>query len=384
MTPRAPRIAALIALLALIVAACAAEPGPADEPAEGPSPDATDDDAGDVTDDGDAADDTDDVEVGRLDGVTTAEDFGDFAAEGLDRWRDDVPDIEDVRVESTADDHEQPVLWLPPDGDGQPLLVVLHSWSTPYQQHLGIPFAQWAQQHGWAMVHPDFRGVFERPEATGSDLAVQDIVDAVDFAIEQGGVDEERVFVVGFSGGGMMSLLMAGRHPDRFAGAAAWVPIYDLVDWYTYNRDEQPQEDYAEQIEASCGGDPTSADDARAECEHRSPSAHLDAAVDAGVPVYIGHGLGDEIVLPSHAVRAFNHLAEDGDRLDADTARQIGAGELPEALQGETDAEHHFGDPDPEVFFARHSANATLVLFDGEHDMAYHPGLEWMARLAAG
>lgn len=45
------------------------------------------------------------------------------------------------------------------------------------------------------------------PPATGSDLAVQDVLDAVDFAAQEGGIDPERVFVVGFSGGGVMSLL---------------------------------------------------------------------------------------------------------------------------------------------------------------------------------
>jgi hypothetical protein len=37
----------------------------------------------------------------------------------------------------------------------------------------------------------------------------------------------------------------------------------------------------------------------------------------------------------------------------------------------------------PEVLFARTSGPVTLVVFDGEHDVAYHPGLEWAHRVAA-
>jgi hypothetical protein len=56
---------------------------------------------------------------------------------------------------------------------------------------------------------------------------------------------------------------------------------------------------------------------------------------------------------------------------------------LPDDAHGSVEAETYFGEPDPEVVFARSSGPVTVVLFDGEHDMAYHPGLEWMVRLAA-
>jgi dienelactone hydrolase len=135
--------------------------------------------------------------------------------------------VEDVRIPSTADGTPQPALWLAPGGDEpQPLLVVLHPWSSGYLQAAGIiPFARWAAREGWALVAPHFRGPFDRPAATGSDLAVQDVLDAIDWALAQGGVDEGRVFAIGLSGGGMMSLLLAGRAPERIAAAVSWVPV---------------------------------------------------------------------------------------------------------------------------------------------------------------
>jgi poly(3-hydroxybutyrate) depolymerase len=321
----------------------------------------------------------------RVQGITTALGWSEFLDQGLDRWQEEVPAIEDVRIESTADDHMQPALWLAPAeaDDPAPLLVVLHSWTTEYHQHQSIPFALWAEQHGWAMIAPNFRGVFDGPEAMGSDLAVQDVVDAIDWAADQADIDEERVFAVGFSGGGMMSLLMAGRHPGRFAGAVSFVPVYDIVDFYEYNRDvrEDPPP-YVEQIQSACGGDPTTDDDAREECLHRSPRGHLDGAREAGIPVYIGHGLQDDIVRPHAPLLAFNQLADEEDRLPDEVIRTAYDNELPDELHGSVEAETYFGGADPDVVFARQSGPVTVVLFEGEHDMVYHPGLEWMVTAA--
>jgi pimeloyl-ACP methyl ester carboxylesterase len=160
----------------------------------------------------------------RLDGVTSVSEE-DRSGEELEPWQEAVSRIEDVRVESTEDGSEQPALWLSPgEQRPAPLLVVVHSWSSGYLQNADIPLAAWAEANEWAMIAPDFRGANLRPESTGSDLAVQDVVDAVDFAVSEGDVDEERVLIIGYSGGGMMSLLAAARHPDLFAGAASWVP----------------------------------------------------------------------------------------------------------------------------------------------------------------
>lgn len=395
-------LTALLLALALVLSACAdgadgageAEPGTGGEtaPAEPEETDDPEEAAGAPPEDtgGDPAPEADadgepeeEPRFVRLDGITDPDSYDGAFGESLEQWQAELPDIEDVRIPSSADDHEQPALWLPPTGDGpQPLLVTYHTWSTGYLQHVNIPFGLWAREMGWAMIQPNFRGVNDNPEATGSDLAVQDVIDAIDYAVEQADVDEDRVYGIGFSGGGMMSLLMAGRHPERFAGAAAWTPNYDLVDWYEHHV-AQGDDQYPGQIAASCGGDPTDDEAAREECLHRSPADHLDGAREAGLPIFIAHGLDDGNVPPDQGARAFNQLADEEDRLDAAAIEAIAANELPEDLQGEMTAEHFFTENEPEVYFARESAGSTLVLFDGGHDMVYHPALEWMVRGAA-
>jgi poly(3-hydroxybutyrate) depolymerase len=372
---------ALFAALALVATACGeADDGTGDATGTGEATTTTVD-TGTTRDDDGTEDARGHTDLARHELATISDHGGD---EGVERWQEELPAAEEVTIPSSVDDHEQGAMWLAPTGDGpQPLLVVLHSWSYGYLQHSSIPFGQLAEENGWAMIHPDYRGVFERPEATGSDLAVADVLDAVDHAVEQADIDTDRIFLSGYSGGGMMALLMAGRYPDRFAAVASWVPIHDLVAWYGHNSAQTPEPDYVGQIEASCGGNPQADPEARQSCEHRSPRAHLDAAREAGVPVYIAHGIDDDVVPPHHAVRAFDQLAAPDDRLGDDAAEEIGRNTLPDDLRGEVDADTHFADEDPEVLFARTSGPVTLVLFDGDHDAAYHPGLEWMVRASA-
>jgi dienelactone hydrolase len=233
------------------------------------------------------------------------------------------------------------------------------------------------------MIHPDFGGTFDNPESNGSDEAIQDVIDAVDFARDAGGIDEERVYVAGFSGGGQMSLLLVGRHPDRFAGAVSFVPIHDLVDWHAYNRGIGA-DDYADDIESACGGDPSVDVAARDDCLHRSPISHIDAAADTSTPVFIAHGIEDDVALPDHAVLPFNQLADDADVLSDDAIEAVRRHQLPDELDGTIEAEHFFDDEDPEVRLSRRSGEVTLVIFDGGHDFVFHPGLRWLYQLAGG
>jgi len=304
----------------------------------------------------------------------------DFRSSGSDlrAWSRAVPSSQDIRIPSSVDANIQPAMWVPPPAPGRPLLVVLHSWSSGYSQQWSIPFAGWAEDNGWALIAPHFRGVNKQPTATGSDLAVSDVVDAIDYAVANG-ADPDRVFVTGFSGGGFMTLVMAGKRPDLFAGAAAWVGIYDLPGWYNYNVVNAPWRHYIPHIQGSCGGAPVPGSAALADCLARSPMTYLDAARAAGLPVYLAGGLLDSIVPPSESARAFNQLAAPADRF---TRRQIDLFSrftLPPELQGQTDAETYFGPGDKPVVLSRQSGSVTFVLFRGAHEMMYGPALRWFA-----
>jgi len=311
-----------------------------------------------------------------LDRFNTIGDFSGFVSSGRAWWEQSVQGIELLRLVSTADGTEQPVFWLPPKGDrDQPVLVILHSWSTSYTQHAGIPFAMWAQENGWAVIVPEFRGINDDADAVGSDLAVQDAADAIDYAVAQAGVDSNRVYVVGYSGGGMMGLLLAGRHPDKVTAVSVWGPPHDLVEFYGHAR--RAGHRYANDIWRACGGDPREAGPAQQECLNRSPATYLKTVRDQAVPIFIAQGIRDQFVPRSVGAEVFNQLADPDDRLSAEEVDLFGQGRVPDHLS--ITAETYFGDGDPAPVFARQSGRVLLVYFQSGHDMVYGASARWFA-----
>ncbi len=320
----------------------------------------------------------DPVTFESLDRIDTIRDFTDFTTQGPSRWRSSVEGVEEFNLISTADGAEQPVFWLPPSGDhDQPVLVILHSWSSTYTQHAGIPFAKWAKENGWAVIAPEFRGKNDDADAVGSDLAVQDVADAIDFAVAQDGVDADRVFVVGYSGGGMMALLIAGQHPDKVTAVSAWGPPHDLVEFYRHSRSNGLG--YWGDIDKACGGDPREAGPAQDECLTRSPSTYLETVREHSVPVFIGQGIRDQYMPTNAAAEVFNALAEPEDRLSDDDVDLLDRGRVPGDSSDAVTIETHFRDRDPDPVFARESGAVLLVYFQAQHDMVYNAAAQWFA-----
>jgi dienelactone hydrolase len=309
---------------------------------------------------------------------------GTLADAELSRWRDETPDIEDIQIPSSADDSEQAALFYDSESDEKkPLLLVLHSWSTDYLQNIDIPLGQFAIANDWVFMHPNFRGQNDgRPDSTASDLAISDMEDALGYARENAEIDESRIYLLGYSGGAMNALHLASRHPDVFAGVSAWVPVYDLVTWHQWN--EARGEKYAGEIAQACGGEPSEGSSAFDECRKRSPSTHV-PDVAGEIRVLIAHGIGDTTVPPEQALRAFNDLADEKDRIPQEQIDQLmETRQVPDALRERSvqnsDEFPHFAEADADVLLHLKSGPAELVLFEGEHDMLYRPGLEWLAR----
>ena len=297
-------------------------------------------------------------------------------------------DAQLVRVRSTYDGSLQPCyFWAPKDAKAVPLIVGLHTWSGDWRQigHYKTVLA-YAKAHGWAMVGPNFRGANRTPEACGSDAAVQDIVDAVAYAKAHADVDPRRVFIAGGSGGGHMTLLMAGRHPELWAGCAAFCPITDLARWHADSLLAHPGRGkaYARMMEASCGGTPETKPE---EYAHRSPLTYLAAARQAGVPVYIATGIHDGwrgSVPVGHAFRAFNALADEKDRVsEADIALIEENQKVPDALAFVVPADPFYGQK-MRIHFRRTSANVRLTLFEGGHAGNYPAGFDFFSRQTKG
>lgn len=292
-------------------------------------------------------------------------------------WRTAAPEVGVVDIVSSADSTTQRALFYDSGSErARPLLVVLHSWSADYLQHFSIPYGVWCVKNDWVFIHPDYRGPYTNPKATASQLAVQDVLDAVAYAKANARVDESRVYLTGFSGGGMMTLIMVGRYPKLWTAAAAWVPVYDLVEWYHVTKGAR--HDYSGYIAGSCGGAPLPGTAAEAECRKRSVSSYLRNARRKNVRVYIATGIRDNFIPPGDALHAFNDLARRRDRIPAEAISHVNEHHtLPSVLSGAAN-DSLFADAGVELLFERQSRNAVVKLFDGRHDVIYNAGLRWL------
>lgn len=283
--------------------------------------------------------------------------------------------VREIHYLSAADGTQQPAMFFNPQRDEKvPLIVVLHTWSGDYRQKHHQAIEDWCVEKGWAYIHPNFRGPNRRPEATGSDLVVQDIASAVAFALKEAGADPRRVYLAGTSGGGYTALLMAGRHPELWAGVLAWVPISDLAAWHAQGR-------YVKDLVASCGGAPGDSPTVDEQYRKRSPLTYLANA--KGVTLHIHAGIHDGhtgSVPVSHSLNAFNKLAEPADRLSLEEIQHfVEKREVPPHLRREIN-DPSYGMKRP--LFRRTSGSATVTIFEGGHELVPPAAIAWFEGLA--
>ena len=222
--------------------------------------------------------------------------------------------LAEVSVVSSVDGSEEPVIIGYPSAvkagemnvEARPLLVGIHSWSTDRFSSTGQQSKQ-AAERGWLAVFPEFRGPNRRnnpraTEAGGSLLAQHDIMDAVEYMKANFVVDEDRIYIMGGSGGGHMSLLMACKYPDVWAGCSSWVPITSFREWW------EQQNGYAKHVAAVCGGEP--GDSAAVDYEYlrRSPRTFITNAMNT--PVRISHGQMDSCIWVKQSWDTFCELAK--------------------------------------------------------------------------
>jgi dienelactone hydrolase len=291
------------------------------------------------------------------------------------RWN---PAVQRINYLSSADNTRQPMMFYKPQRDEpRPLLVGLHSWSETYTQAESVIYAEWCIANDWVFVHPNFRGANTKPQATGSELVIGDVLSAIDYAKANARVDDSRIYAVGWSGGGYLGLLLAGRAPEIWAGVSAWVPISDLNAWYEESKRLGTK--YVSHIVASCGGSPVGDSPAAEECRKRSALTYLERA--SGVAIDINHGIRDgrnnnDPVPISQSLRAFNLLATPQDQLTEDViAYFTRESQVPPNLRSDTSDPSYGG---LKILFRRQSGNVRLTVFDGAHDKNTEAAFRWL------
>lgn len=289
-----------------------------------------------------------------------------------------MSDVKEIFYPCKIDSSMQEAYFFQADGsEPRPLVVCLHTWSYDHRQETYLRFAELAQMQNWHMIFPKFRGPNWLPEACGSDLVVSDLEDAVNYVKNIAPVDPARIYLTGGSGGGHCALLMAGRKPDLWTAISAWCPITDIALWHQQSRIRKNE--YADHIEAACGGNPAESSSALQEARKRSPLSHLANAVGI-LPVDISTGIHDGhtgSVPVGQAIRAYNILAAPEDQISEEDIAFIEENEaIPPHWQTAED--------DPaygrKIYLRKQSCRVRLTLFEGGHDMLPEPAFEWLAR----
>lgn len=333
-------------------------------------------------------------------------------------------EISVIEVISSLDGTKQPSLYYSPTlpngsssstgipnetSSKRPLLIALHTWSFDYRQGGGqIVFAKWCMEQNWHFLHPNFRGPNDQPEACGSDLAVQDILDAVEYVKQQSAnnVNEDRIYVVGVSGGGHMSLMLASRYPKLWAGVSAWSGISDLREWWRERSAETSDcihhaafRKYATNVEHVVGGTPTDGSPAAAmeECWKRSPVTYLSELSATDVSLDINHGIADGREGGSvpfwHSLQAFDAVQTSQDQRGDQWMRQFYDSRQvpPLVVQHDSTREgeelSNVSDPlyqERPIHYRRTKDSTRLTIFEGGHEILHLAALNWLSQQRRG
>ena len=136
-----------------------------------------------------------------------------------------------IKISSSLDQTDQPAyFYRSGTNEPRPLIVSLHTWSGGYEQKDTVSWM--CIQNDYNYIHPHFRGPNDKSDACGSKLVIQDIDDAIDYALKNANVDPAQIHIVGVSGGGYATLLTYMKTKHQIRTFSAWVPISNLEDWY--------------------------------------------------------------------------------------------------------------------------------------------------------
>lgn len=239
----------------------------------------------------------------------------------------------------------------------KPLIVRLHNWSSDYKNADRMSFH--AAKLDWNYIHPDFQGSNNKPDACGSRKVIVDIDIAIDYAIKNGNVDMDKIYVVGASGGGMATLLTFMKSKHKIDTFMAWVPITDLEAWY-YESIGRKQKYASDILKCTSSKGKLNVEEAR----KRSPlyvDTPLEKLQESKVKIFAG--IHDEIVPMTHAVKFYNKIAREmGEEIIKDK-------EIISLLEKRV-GEKEFGKiNERQIYLYRRINRVELTVFDGGHEM---------------
>ena len=238
-------------------------------------------------------------------------------------------------------------LTVPHGSDGKNLPMIVHPHGGPIGPRDNWAFdnrSQLLASRGYAVLRVNYRGsggfgqAFEDAGHRQWGQGIQnDIIDATQWAIDQGYADKDRICIFGGSFGGYSSLMAPIRAPGMFQCAFGYVGVYDID--MMFKKGDIPQNASGQRYLRRTHGS-----DAR-EWAENSPARR---AAEVKIPVYLAAGARDERTPPEQTELLNKAL--------------IAAGNPPEGMIIQSGEMHGFYDVQNNVnlytqmldFFARH------------------------------
>ncbi len=191
---------------------------------------------------------------------------------------------------------------------GGPESAYVEGWTTSY-----VTWSELLAARGYVVFSPNYRGSTGRgvaySKADHKDLGgkeFDDVIDGIDFLVQQGYVDPARVGIGGFSYGGYFSAWAATKHTERFkaasmgAGIANWVSFTGTSDIPYENSMVHWNLDVFKNMEKAWG---------------RSPLAFVEKSQ---TPLLISHGDKDDRVPISQGWEIYTALKLLGKKVEFD------------------------------------------------------------------
>jgi predicted esterase len=162
-----------------------------------------------------------------------------------------------------------------------PMVVSLHGWlpsNPPYVRLWGVNLRHDpnADIYGLIMTHPHGRLSGWCGTVSERDALQRNVLKCIELAKGRFSVDDERVYLVGYSMGGVGVWHIGTRHPELFAAIA---PIYGAWDYRVFPKEENLAE---------------LTDRERFRLERQSSFVQAEALLHT--PVFMNHGDNDEVV----------------------------------------------------------------------------------------
>jgi len=260
------------------------------------------------------------------------------------------------------------------DKKKKPLIVQLHSWSYTADALQTIGLDTIAINHNYNYLFPNFRGINNHPKACCSEFVIADIDEAIDWAIQHMNVDKNRIYIIGYSGGGFATLAMYMKSRHKIKGFSAWAPISDLVAWYGESVERNNR--YANEI-IRCLGTTNTFDTVKA--EGRSPlywATPVKLRKNSKLQIFAGIHDGYTGPVPiSHSVNFYNKLLSDTG--EKDSLHYVSANDLKIMITTQsfpTPTTTKLGTST--IHYQKASKNFMLTIFEGGHDLLSEQAVE--------